>query len=106
MVVGCVPSAAVAVCSGVGGLSAPVHAGICLPRRGCLPGRGVCPSACWDMSAGGCLPSACWDPPVNRMTDRLTGVKTLPCRNYVADGKYPTCHGKKNSKTKRQRLDY
>ena len=29
-----------------------MHAGICLPKEG-----GVCPSACWDMSAqgGGCL---------------------------------------------------
>ena len=71
-------------------MSAQVHdAGICLPG-------GVCPSACWDMSAqGGVCPSACWDmsapvyagiclpkgeclpqcmlgytPPVNRMTDR------------------------------------
>ena len=58
----------------------------CLPRGGgCLPkevfsqGGGVC-------RGGGCLPKAgvCQTPPppVNRMT----GVKTLPCRNYVADG--------------------
>ena len=75
--VGCVLSAAVAI----GGVSAPVHAGICLPRgvsapvhagiclsRGvsapvhaglCLPG-GVCPSTCLDTHL----------PPVNRMTDR------------------------------------
>ena len=82
--VGCVPSAAVAVVGWgclhqsmlgyvcPGGVSAPVHAGICLSGGGgflpqcmlryvclggCLPqcmlgyycpGRGVCPSACWD----------------------------------------------------------
>ena len=46
---------------------------------------------------GGCLPRGCVprvsppptisDPrhPLNRITDR-TGVKTLPCRNYVTDG--------------------
>ena len=41
------------------GVSAPVHAGMCLPRRGCLPQcmlgyvclGGVCPSACWDVPA-------------------------------------------------------
>ena len=38
-----------------------------LPREGCLP-RGVCGR----------------HPPVNRMTD----VKTLPCRNFVAGGNY------------------
>ena len=63
--------------------------GRCLPQ--CMlgyvyPGEGVCPSACWDMSAwGGCLPQcmlgyvclgvsapvhAGIHPPVNRMTDR------------------------------------
>ena len=79
--VGCVPSAAVAV--GGGGVSAPVHAGICLPR-----GRGVCPSACWDTH-----------PPVNRMTDPQVWLSLLnshpencrweeyTCEN-VADGNY------------------
>ena len=37
----------------------------CLPRRGCLP----------------------------RMTDWQTGVKTLPCHNYVADGKNEMANG-------------
>ena len=53
--VGCVPSAAVAVCPrwclAGGGLSAQVHAGICLPRgveAQCILGY-VCPE-------GGCLP--------------------------------------------------
>ena len=54
------------------------------PQGWCLP-RGV-------SAKGGCLPGgyipACIGadtPPVNRMTDRC---KTLPCRNYVADGNY------------------
>ena len=49
---------------------------------GCLPG-GICPG---EVSALGVYPSMHWDRhllPVNRMTDRC---KTLPCRNYVADG--------------------
>ena len=76
---------------------------------------GVCPSACWDMSVHGrCLPQCMLGyvcpgvlpqcmleyvcpgvlpqcmlgythPLVNRMTE--TGVKILPCRNYVADGR-------------------
>ena len=61
--VGCVPSAAVAV----GGMSAPVHAGICVPMGD------VCPSASRDMSAQGIVcASACWNTPtpVNRTTDR------------------------------------
>ena len=41
---------------------------------GCLPGEGVCP--------GVCLP----DTHPNRMTDICENVKTLSCRNYVADG--------------------
>ena len=77
----CAPSAVVAV--GVG-VSATVHTGICLPQ--CMLGYvcpgGVCPSACWDMSAGG---GAAPHTPCEQ-NDWQTGVKTLPCRNYVADG--------------------
>ena len=62
--VGCVPSAAVTV-SGRGGSA----------QGGCLPKMGVCPG-------GVCQTHS--PPPVDRMTDRC---KTLPCRNYVADGK-------------------
>ena len=75
------------VCQGVSaqGMSAQdgvseggdVSPGGVLPRgvsaqEGCLPKRGVCP---------GCLA----DTSVNRMTD---SCNTLPCHNYVADGKY------------------
>ena len=42
---------------------------------GCVPRRGV--------SAGG----ACQAPPPCEQNDWQTSVKTLPCRNYVADGK-------------------
>ena len=46
--------------------------------RGCLPGGSVCPGG---MSAqGGCLADI---PLVNRML-----VKTLLCRNYLADGNH------------------
>ena len=78
----------------------------CLPRRGCLLGGrgllgmpiggvcpgGVCPGRCLLGGRGVflgecvCLGSVCQiPPPVDRMTE--TGVKTLLCRNYVADGK-------------------
>ena len=57
--------------------------------KGCLPGglsvRGVCPGVRGGLSRG-CLPKCMLGytpPPVDRMTDRC---KTLPCRNYVADG--------------------
>ena len=46
--------------------------GGCLPRRGCLPQGGSYP--------GECLP----DTPL--WTESQTGVKTLPCCNYAADG--------------------
>ena len=64
-------------------MSAPVHAGMC------LPGGGVCPNACLDVSARGVsapVHAGIHTHPVNRMTDRQTGVKTLPCRNRFADG--------------------
>ena len=40
---------------------------------------------CSSRLLGGIFPSACWDTPP--WTEWQTGVKTLPCRNYVADGK-------------------
>ena len=60
------------------------HWGGCLPARGCLPGSclpaGVCPavvSSCrWV-----CLPD-----PLPPWKEWQTHVKTLPCRNYIADG--------------------
>ena len=103
--VGCVLSTAVAV------------TGVCLPQ--CMlgyvcPGEDVCPSACWDMSAGVsapvhaglglpldvsasvhagiCLSRGVSAPvhagihPCCEQNDWQTGVKTLPCCNYVADG--------------------
>ena len=75
---GCVPSAAVAGSWG----------GSCL-----LGGTGVCPGGfCqWGVSARGgvCLGvsaqgGVCQTPP---WTEWQTGLKTLPCLNYVADGK-------------------
>ena len=48
-----------------------VSPGGCLPR-GCLPRENVCPSACWETP-----------PP---WTEWRAGIKSLPCRNYVADG--------------------
>ena len=65
--VGCVPSAAVAVCWGVSALGVSAHGG-CLPMGGCLPKGGVCP---W-----GAYPSMHWGrhPPVNRMTDRCKNI--------------------------------
>ena len=61
----CVPSAAVAVCGGV-----------C--PEGCLPRGGV---------PRGCLPGGACQTALHEQNDRQTGVKTFPCRNYVADGK-------------------
>ena len=37
-------------------------------------------------SYGGCLPMGCLSAPL--LTESQTPVKTQPCRNYVADGKY------------------
>ena len=67
--VGCVPSAAVAVCW-KGGVCP--EEGVCL--QGCLPGAGVC------------LGRACLPDTFPLWTEWQTPVKTLPCRNYVADG--------------------
>ena len=68
--VGCVPPAAVAICwvSAQGG----VCPGGCLPK-GCLP--------------RGCLPKGVSGTPPPLWTESQTPVKTLPCRNYIADGK-------------------
>ena len=83
ILVGCVPSAAVAVCWAVSsrrGVSAQgVSAqGECLPR-GCLPG-GVYPSIHWGRHPA----------PVDRILDTL--LKILPCRNFVANGKNSMCY--------------
>ena len=93
--VGCVPSAAVAICWGV-----------CLPMGGSLPGgvcpRGVCPErgvsvqgdvrpggVCpWGVCPGGCLPKGVsFQRGECLRTEWHMPVKTLPWRNYVADGK-------------------
>ena len=76
--VGCVPSAAVAICWGGGCLPGGVSA-----QRGCLPRGGVCPGVCLPggvsaqgagVSAGVCLADT---PPVDRMTDPCENI-TLP----------------------------
>ena len=59
--------------------------GGCLPGRGGLCvylGEGGVPGVVYP---GGCLPAT---PPPALWTEWQTHVKTLPCRNYVADGKY------------------
>ena len=74
----------------------------CLPR-GCLPrgcvsqhalGRGVCTSACTGqgclsrrVSTGGRLPRGLCVADTPLWTEWQTGVKTLPCRHFVACGK-------------------
>ena len=90
--VGCVTSAAVAICPGG-----------CLPKYmlGCLPGGFlpqcmvgyVCPWGCLPqcmvgyVCPGGCLPQCMLGySHLSPWIEWLTGVKTLPCRNYVADG--------------------
>ena len=71
--VGCVPSTAVAVW------------GVC-PK--CMleyvcPSGGVCPSACWDMSAqGGVCPSVCWDMSAQGMSAPVHAGICLP-RGYL-----------------------
>ena len=73
----CVPSTAMVV-SGKGGAVVSAQGRICLGW--CLPRRGVC----LGVSAQGRGVSARHPPPP--WTESQTGVKTLPCRNYVADG--------------------
>ena len=88
--VGCVPSTTVAVCWGVGVcqggvclLGADVCTGGCLPKgvsgqgRLSAQGEGQSGQGVWPE---GCLPDTLW-------TEWQMLVKTLPCRNYVADGK-------------------
>ena len=119
--VGCVPSAAVAVCCGWG-----VCPGGCLPRgvsaqgsvsaQGCVcllrgwvsAHRVVCPVVCvcrgmsaQGVSAGGCLLRGMYLlkgvsarrclPDTPLWTEWQMLVKTLPCGNYVADGNYHKC---------------
>ena len=104
----CIPVAVVAVCwqkvSAWGLLVGGVYpGGICLrvvPAQGGLPvgiclgegmsARGYLPGRCLPRgvsACGLCIPACTGEytslHPVNRMTDRC---KTLPCRNYVADG--------------------
>ena len=54
----------------------------CIPV-GCVPSAAV--AVCWGGWPSGVYPSMHWDrhPP---WTEWQTGVKTLPCRNFVADG--------------------
>ena len=109
---GCLASAAVAVCQvgclpggclpgGMSTWGVSIQGGVCLGvsaqgvggvwswgylPRGCLPGglprMGVCPGSTGRV--------VCQTPPypprLDRMTEWQTGVKTLPCRNFVADG--------------------
>ena len=72
ILVGYVPPAAVAVSRGGGG---------CLPMGVSDWGWGVSPGV--GVSAQGW---SAWGG-VSVRTESQTGVKTLPCRNYVADGK-------------------
>ena len=53
--------------------------GRCLPRGDVCPGGSVC--------SGGCLPGGGLPKTPLLWTEWQTLVKTLPCRNYVADGK-------------------
>ena len=67
--------------------------GGCLPR-GCLLGRGCLPRGCvstwgcvclWGVCQGEvCIP-ACTEADTPLWTEWQTGVKTLPCRNFIAD---------------------
>ena len=56
-----------------------------LGRVGLRLAGGVCPGECLP---GGVGFSACWDAPQagTPWTEWQTGVKTLPCRNFAADG--------------------
>ena len=71
--VGCIPSAAVVVCKG----------GVCLVD--------VCPGGVSASGVGGvCIPACTVEdnpPPTPLWMEWLTGVKTIPCRNFVADRK-------------------
>ena len=72
--------------------------GVCLTGGGlcahgqCVPGCSVCPGGVCSGEAclpGGCLPSGvCVADPPPPLTEWQIGVKTLPCRNFVAGGNY------------------
>ena len=58
------------------------------------------------LGMGGVCPSACWDtPPPRGQNSRHTLVKTLPFRNYVADGKNNTCTEKSQNHKIHHRQD-
>ena len=89
--VGCVPSAAVTVSEG--GWCLPARWGCLLAGCGCL--HGGCLPRRWGLSGGylprgwlprGCLPGGCLPDTPPQWTEWQTGVKSLPCRNYVAGG--------------------
>ena len=75
--VGCLPSTAVAVSGGGGGGSG---------QGGCLPKVGVCPGDVCLRGVSAQVVSA-RHTVLPLWTEWQTDVKTLPCRNYVADGK-------------------
>ena len=60
--------------------------GVCL---GVSAQGGVCPggSAQWGVSARGCLSGGVWQTRPCEQNDWQTGVKALPCRNFVAGRK-------------------
>ena len=66
-------------------------AGGCLPRGGFCPGgvypRGVSPGGVY---LGGVCPDQRQTPPPREQNDWQTGVKTLPCHNFAADGNKKT----------------
>ena len=78
-------------------LTASQHAlprgGVCIPA--CTGQGGVCPGGSAQGSLPrGCLPGGCllggWQTPPTpcEQNDRQTGVKTLPCRNFVEGGNH------------------
>ena len=77
-----------------------VYPGECLPRGVC-PGVSAQGGVYPGVSAQGCLPRGCL-PDNQGLPDNLpwtqwqTPVKTLPCRNYVADGKKDTTISQSN----------
>ena len=79
--VGCVPSTAMAAGGG----------GLCIPactEWGCISACTGQEGICWGVSAGGSAGG--WGVSATHplWTEWQMPVKTLPCRNYLADGKY------------------